>query len=218
MNRPGRASESRPQATTSSRSSRAAPRPFFGAPDKKLFNLFNYLIFELFLFAGNNVITLVGRSASDLSQARITSPPPPHPLTHPRREGKRDERREGVTEGGEGARERGERGERGEGRRGGGEGGREGWGGGERGRLRIYAFVSLHAYAPTHMALRVCLYAYGSTLARVRPLRLRTCVFTSVRDRRPGRRQMEERPDEVIYVERVLYVYVHVLTLSRVLT
>ena len=29
---------------------------------------------------------------------------------------------------------------------------------------------------------------------------------------------MEERPDEVIYVERVLYVYVHVLTLSRVLT
>ena len=160
MNRPGRASESRPQATTSSRSSRAAPRPFFGAPDKKLFNLFNYLIFELFLFAGNNVITLVGRSASDLSQARITSPPPPHPLTHPRREGKRDERREGVTEGGEGARERGERGER----RRGGRGAVEG-------------------------------------------MRLRTCVSTSLRDRRPGRRQMEERPDEVIYVERVLHVY-----------
>ena len=168
MNRPGRASESRPQATTSSRSSRAAPRPFFGAPDKKLFNLFNYLIFELFLFAGNNVITLVGRSASDLSQARLTPPPPPPPYpttplsthAHPRREGKRDERREGVTEGGEGARERGERGER----RRGGRGAVEG-------------------------------------------MRLRTCVSTSLRDRRPGRRQMEERPDEVIYVERVLHVY-----------
>ena len=168
MNRPGRASESRPQATTSSRSSRAAPRPFFGAPDKKLFNLFNYLIFELFLFAGNNVITLVGRSASDLSQARITSPPPPHPLTHPRREGKRDERREGVTEGGEGARERGERGERGEGRRGGREGGREGWGGGPAGeapylRLCELARICPHAYGSTCMPLRIRLYACTRT-------------------------------------------------------